>query len=76
MLRIEERYWHCRNRACGMTALSSESDRELEARRCVCGSLMEKHRQPGVFSYLDFLREEPYADPEDGEGKEQGSWGQ
>jgi len=72
MLKIAERYWHCLNRACGMATLSGEDDWELETRRCACGSLMRKHTQPGVFSYLDFLREEPAGEMQEGTREEQG----
>jgi hypothetical protein len=72
MLRMAERYWHCLNRACGMTTLPGEAEEGLETRRCVCGSLMKKHSHPTVFSYLNFLREEPDAEQDDRERKEQG----
>lgn len=70
MLKVEETYWYCPNRACGLTALSSAADRELETRRCVCGSLMEKHTPPKVFAYLDFLREEASSEMREGAEKE------
>jgi hypothetical protein len=71
MVRIEESYWLCRNRACGLTVLSTRTERDLESRRCACGSLMEKHVQPTVFSYLDFLGEEAANEAQEVTGKEQ-----
>lgn len=51
-------YWHCVNRACGLTALSTREDRALDMRWCVCGSPMRKREHSAVFTYLNFLREE------------------
>jgi hypothetical protein len=60
MSRVEGLYWHCLNRSCGRTLPAMEPEGELELRLCACGSPMRKQAQPAVFSYLDFLREEPH----------------
>lgn len=74
MLRAAEAHWHCLNRACERTEPAVEADCEAEIRLCVCGSPMQRQRQPTVFSYLDFLRAEPAEDLEGHIGKEQGPW--
>ena len=72
MLRAGEAYWHCLNRACERTLPAAGLDCEAEIRLCICGSPMKRQTQPAVFSYLDFLREEPADDSRDRIGKEQG----
>lgn len=67
-----EVYWHCVNRDCGLTALSTVEERELESRRCACGSPMEKREHSAVFSYLNFLREETGTQPT--ERARKGQW--
>jgi hypothetical protein len=64
-------YWQCVNRNCGLTALSTPKERDLENRMCVCGSPMEKREHSVVFSYLNFLREEPETEPAERTRKEQ-----
>ena len=63
-------HWHCVNRACGLTALSTAKERDCEKRTCVCGSTMEKREHSVVFSYLNFLREEAEAEPTERTRKE------
>jgi len=70
MARTAEAYWHCWNRACGRTLPVTQFDDEVETLHCVCGSAMRKQAQPSVFSYLDFLREEPPRDAGEGVRKE------
>lgn len=72
MLRAGEADWHCLNRGCERTLPATESDCDGEIRLCVCGSPMKRQTPPAVFSYLDFLREEPADDSRDRIGKEQG----
>jgi hypothetical protein len=64
-------YWHCVNRACGLTALSTAKERGLEKRMCVCGSPMEKREHSVVFCYLNFLWEEAETEPAERTRKEQ-----
>lgn len=63
-------YWHCANRACGETVAATANERGAETRVCVCGSAMHKREQPGVFAYLDFLREEENTEIEVRTGRE------
>jgi hypothetical protein len=64
-------YWHCVDRACGLTALSTAEEHGLEKRRCACGSAMEKREHSAVFSYLNFLQEEAETQPAEHARKEQ-----
>jgi len=57
MLRANETYWLCTDRDCGKTAACDETEQELEARVCECGSLMRREVHARVFSYLNFLRD-------------------
>ena len=72
MRREEEAHWQCPNRACGKTAPATERDCAAEPRVCECGSAMKKQLQPRVFSYLNFLREEPSSESVEHSGKEPG----
>jgi len=65
-------YWHCVNRACGLTALSTREDRDLETRWCVCGSEMRRREHSAVFAYLNFLREETNSQTGEPNEKEHG----
>lgn len=65
MRREDEAHWQCSNRACGKTAPARGPDCAAETRACVCGSPMKKQLQSRVFSYLNFLREEPSSECEE-----------
>ena len=58
MTRAEGTYWICLNRDCGLTAVCDAAEYSMETHTCRCGSLMRKKVQAGVFSYLNFLRED------------------
>jgi hypothetical protein len=58
MLRGEETYWICLNRDCGLAAVCDAAECAMETHTCRCGSLMRKKVYTGMFSYLDFLRED------------------
>ncbi len=58
-MKLTGAYWRCLNRACGKIETMHFRDLQRESRTCTCGSAMSKQPQSPVFTYLDFLREEP-----------------
>jgi hypothetical protein len=57
--------WHCRNRDCEWSMVSTSTDSMDSSPRCFCGQLMEQAEVIPVFTYLDFLRGESDSEAEE-----------